>query len=369
MDRFLRDTLCAFPEANFTYLSIATQKHDFDENEIPEELKKRVTFDHVKISTKLNPFSALVQVLKNKSYHMSRFKQSVILNKLQSITREKKIDLIFFESIFCGAYSKEIKLQSSASQILRAHNVEHLIWSKLAANNKNPFKIWYLKHVSKTLKTFEERFLKEVDFIFSIAQADQEFFKSLNHKSSYLPVSMDVSSAREIKSNSICFLGAYNWMPNKEAILWFTNEVWPEIVLNNPATTLNIAGSFSEEISELKNKSRIKLHGFVPSSEAFMKAYGLFVAPILSGSGVKMKVLEAMSHGVPCVLSTHAAKGLNLPEIIPVCANKETFIEQVSLLLQNQDLCKQIGKAGQEFILKNYNSVAVSEKITKLLRK
>ncbi|MDA9986822.1 glycosyltransferase, partial [Crocinitomicaceae bacterium] len=95
----------------------------------------------------------------------------------------------------------------------------------------------------------------------------------------------------------------------------------------------------------------------------------LFVAPILSGSGVKMKVLEAMSHGVPCVLSSHAAEGLNLPEIIPVCANKETFIEQVSLLLQNPDLCEQIGKAGQEFILKNYNSVAVSEKIIKLLRK
>ena len=55
MDRFLRDALRAFPEANFNYLSIATQKHDFDENEIPEELKKRATFDHVKISTKLNP--------------------------------------------------------------------------------------------------------------------------------------------------------------------------------------------------------------------------------------------------------------------------------------------------------------------------
>jgi len=369
MDRFLRDALRAFPEANFNYLSIATQKHDFDENEIPEELKKRATFDHVKISTKLNPISALIQVFKNRSYHMSRFKQSAILNKLQSITGEKKIDLVFFESLFCSAYSKEIKLQTSASQILRAHNVEHLIWSKLATNTKNPLKKWYLNHVSKTLKTFETRFVKEVDFIFSIAQADQEFFKSLNHNTCYLPVSMEVTSAREIISDSICFLGAYNWMPNKEGILWFTNEVWPEIVLNNPATTLNIAGSFSEEISELQNKDSIKLHGFVPSSEAFMKAYGLFVAPILSGSGVKMKVLEAMSHGVPCVLSSHAAEGLNLPEIIPVCANKETFIEQVSLLLQNKDLCKQIGKAGQEFILKNYNSVAVSEKITKLLRK
>ena len=221
--------------------------------------------------------------------------------------------------------------------------------------------------ISKTLQDFEEEFVAKMDNVFSIAPSDQLFFKTRNNQSNYIPVSMKVSSVRKLKAKKISFLGAYNWMPNKEAILWFTNEVWPEIAKLNPTTEFHIAGSYSEEIAELKNIEGIELHGFVNSSQEFMKEHGIFIAPILSGSGVKMKVLEAMSHGVPCVLSTHAAEGLNLPEIIPICKNKEAFIEKVSLLLQNEQLCHEIGVAGREYILEKYNSESVSNKIKGLL--
>jgi glycosyltransferase involved in cell wall biosynthesis len=367
MDRFLRDLLKSMPKSNIDYISVATQKHVFNTEKIPEDLAEVVNFDAVNISTKIDPFNALIQLIKNKSYHISRFKNEKIIEKIKSVIHQKKIDFIFFESIFCGIYAKEIKELSSATQVLRAHNVEHLIWRKLALNSKNPLKKWYLNHLSKTLQDFEEEFVAKMDHVFSIAPSDQLFFKTRNNQSNYIPVSMEVSSVRKLKAKKISFLGAYNWMPNKEAILWFTNEVWPEIAKLNPTTEFHIAGSYSEEIAELKNIEGIELHGFVNSSQEFMKEHGIFIAPILSGSGVKMKVLEAMSHGVPCVLSTHAAEGLNLPEIIPICKNKEAFIEKVSLLLQNEQLSHEIGIAGREHILEKYNSQSVSNKIKRLL--
>ena len=367
MDRFLRDLLKSMPKSNIDYISVATQKHVFNTEKIPEDLAEVVNFDAVTISTKIDPFNALIQLIKNKSYHISRFKNEKIIEKIKSVIHQKKIDFIFFESIFCGIYAKEIKELSSAPQVLRAHNVEHLIWRKLALNSKNPLKKWYLNHLSKTLQDFEEEFVAKMDHVFSIAPSDELFFKTRNDQSNYIPVSMEVSSVRKLKAKKISFLGAYNWMPNKEAILWFTNEVWPEIAKLNPTTEFHIAGSYSEEIAELKNIEGIELHGFVNSSQEFMKEHGIFIAPILSGSGVKMKVLEAMSHGVPCVLSTHAAEGLNLPEIIPICKNKEAFIEKVSLLLQNEQLCHEIGIAGREHILEKYNSQSVSNKIKRLL--
>ena len=97
--------------------------------------------------------------------------------------------------------------------------------------------------------------------------------------------------------------------------------------------------------------------------------HGIFVAPILSGSGVKMKVLEAMSLGAPCILSKHAAEGLDLPQIIPVCKNNQEFIIQVSLLLQNERLAQKIGAAGLEYIKENYASGLVSKKIKDILIK
>ena len=115
----------------------------------------------IAISTKIDPFNALIQLIRNKSYHISRFKNEKILQKIKSVVHQKKIDFIFFESIFSGTYAEEIKELSSATQVLRAHNVEHLIWRKLALNEKNPLKKWYLNHLSKTLQDFEEEFVDE----------------------------------------------------------------------------------------------------------------------------------------------------------------------------------------------------------------
>jgi glycosyltransferase involved in cell wall biosynthesis len=370
MDRFVRDLIKTFPASKIQYLCIATQKHPFKADEIPKDFGANISFSSVEISTRINPWAAFLHVLQNKSYHISRFKQSAILNKIKAITKKERLDFIFFESIFCGAYIDEINELSNARKILRAHNVEHLIWKKLASNSKNPLKRWYLNHLSKTLQTFELDFISKNDHVFSIAPSDNDYFKKQGiEQANYIPVSMQGRDSKELKAHSICFLGAYNWMPNKEGLLWFANEIFPILQEKHPTLLLHAAGSFSEEINVLKNKKQIVLHGFVPSSKSFISTHGIFIAPILSGSGIKMKVLEAMSLGAPCVVSQHAAEGLDLPELIPVCKNNQDFITQVSLLLQNRELAHEVGAAGLKYIKDNYASGLVSKKIKDTLTK
>jgi glycosyltransferase involved in cell wall biosynthesis len=113
----------------------------------------------------------------------------------------------------------------------------------------------------------------------------------------------------------------------------------------------------------LSNRKHLELHGFVESSLDFIQNNGIFIAPLLSGSGVKMKVLEAMSLGVPCVISSKAAEGLNLPPIIPICRNKKEFIEKLYLLLNDDEMKIEIGKAGKEFIKREFSSELVSLRI------
>ena len=167
---------------------------------------------------------------------------------------------------------------------------------------------------------------------------------------------------------SISFLGAFNWAPNKEGVMWFVEDIFYNLVKEFPSLYFEIAGSFSEEISALAKTKNIRLHGFVDSSKEFMSANGIFVAPLLSGSGVKMKVIEAMSMGVPCVLSTHAAEGLDLPSIIPICRTKDDFIEKLSLLLNDEQHCIDIGNAGRTFIQTNFSTELVSKKIGTVLK-
>ena len=369
MDRMLRDFSFSYPNASITYLSLETEKHPSNINTIPPEFGNNIEFIHTKISTKINPIAALIHLFNSKSYNISRFKKENVSTLIKSLISKEKYELIVFESLFAGAYIDEIKNLSNAKLIYRAHNIEHKIWEDLSKGEANPLKKRYLKHLSKRLKTFEFTFLNKVDLIMSISDMDQSIFVKNTHTDcNYIPVSMPSKAKYNGVKNALCFLGAFNWMPNKEGVSWYVNNVHEELITKFPNVTLEIAGSFSDEISHLSEKPNIRLHGFVNSSMDFISSHGIFIAPILSGSGVKMKVLEAMSLGVPCVLSKKASEGLNLPSIIPICNSKEEFIEKLSLLLVDEGLCNKIGLAGQEFIQREFSTNVVSEKLMNSLK-
>ena len=369
MDRMLRDFLFSYPDAEIKYLSIVTEKHPAIKNSAPSDLQKNVKFQTVEIATKINPIAAFIHLFNNKSYHISRFKQDALKECINDLLNNNQFDLIIFESIFSAGYIDHISRESKARLIYRAHNIEHKIWMDLSLGEKNPIKKWYLKHLAQRLMSFELKFLNKIDLVFSISSIDQEFFHE-NTKTvcKYIPVSM-ITEMREVEiKNTLCFLGAFNWLPNKEGVLWFVNDILPELLISHPELTLEIAGSFSNEISTLSGKKNINLHGFVESSKEFILNNGIFVAPLLSGSGVKMKVLEAMSLGVPCVVSKNAAEGLNLPSIIPICNSKKEFIEKLSLLLKDKELSAEIGRAGKRFIETDFSSVLVSDKLINALK-
>jgi len=369
MDRMLRDFSFTYPNASITYLSFATEKHPFDKNSIPSDLVSSIDFMSTQISTRINAMAALIHLFNKQSYNISRFKKKSVITLVTSLISKNKFDVIVFESLFAGTYVDEIKKLTKAKLIYRAHNIEHTIWEDLSKRESNPFKKWYLKHLSKRLKTFEFDFLKKINLTLSISEMDQSIFKkNTENDCKYIPVSMPSMKKYTGAKNSLCFLGAFNWMPNKEGISWYVDNVHEELINKFPEMNLEIAGSFSQEISHLSEKPKIRLHGFVDSSMDFISSHGIFIAPILSGSGVKMKVLEAMSLGVPCVLSKKASEGLNLPNIIPVCNSKNEFIEKLSLLLIDEDLCKQIGLAGQEFIQKEFSTDVVSKKLITSLK-
>ena len=369
MDRMLRDFILAYPEAVIYYVYFATEKHPGNTKKIPSEIKKNVDFIGIPISTKINPLSAFIHLFNNKSYNVSRFVKANIKKQIETLLSQNDFDIVLFESIFSGGYIEDIRCISNAKLVYRAHNIEHKIWEDLSKGEKNPLKKWYFKHLSRKLKAFELQFLNKIDLIMSISELDQSYFK--NHtktRSIYMPVSMKSDSKKIIQNSALCFLGAFNWLPNKEAMLWFVDNVFKDLSNKFPALTLEIAGSFSNEITSISEKPNVNLHGFVESSKEFIAMNGIFVAPLLSGSGVKMKVLEAMSLGVPCVLSSKAAEGLTLPEIIPVCQSKGEFIEKLSILLLDKELCEKIGKAGQEFIETEFSSKLVSNKLIDSLK-
>ena len=122
MDRMLRDFIHCFPTSNIDYLSIATEKHPEIKNSIPAELEK-ISFESIRVSTRLSVFDAFIHLFNNKSYNISRFENKELQSRLTDLISKKQFDVIVFESIFAAAHIDQVKTQSNAHLIYRAHNL------------------------------------------------------------------------------------------------------------------------------------------------------------------------------------------------------------------------------------------------------
>ncbi|MCI0564040.1 MAG: glycosyltransferase family 4 protein, partial [Nitrososphaera sp.] len=120
-----------------------------------------------------------------------------------------------------------------------------------------------------------------------------------------------------------------------EGIRWFVKECWPSILSEFPGAKLKITGEFFRSLPEFQEQPGIELPGFVPDLDGLYQSATLVIAPVTVGSGVKVKVLEAIAHGRAAVISVIAAEGLEEAAAVGavvVAKDRDEFITQVCRL-------------------------------------
>jgi len=110
----------------------------------------------------------------------------------------------------------------------------------------------------------------------------------------------------------LSFLGSFRHHPNSEGIQWFVRNVMPRLTAKDPATQLTIYGSGMGDDIRALGGTHVIPHGFVDDVSDAYATHRVFVAPLLSGAGIKGKVISALAHGIPCVISPIAAEGIGL---------------------------------------------------------
>jgi hypothetical protein len=123
------------------------------------------------------------------------------------------------------------------------------------------------------------------------------------------------ASAALSERKDILFVGSYNHPPNREAISNFIETIWPDIHKEIPEATLHLCGSGFENADSLVGYN-VARHGLV-TDQTLSYLYSISrvsIAPLLTGAGMKGKVIESCAHGVPCVGTDLAWQGIDLPE-------------------------------------------------------
>jgi polysaccharide biosynthesis protein PslH len=329
--------------------------------------------EYIFLDTQVHFFAAFLNLFSSKSYNIERFDAKQLHSRLTEVLANEQPDVIILESLFVAPYISTIRKHSKAKIILRAHNVEHQVWERFAENEKNPIKKRYLQLLAKRLKAFEFSILNKVDGIAAISQTDFEFFR----KNSSAPVEFIPFGVNEItnesievfNSNRLYFLGAMDWRPNREAAEWLVRHVVSHLATELKGVELTLAGTqMPEQLLALKHP-QVRVMGKVDAPEKFIAAFGVLIAPLFSGGGLKIKVIEAMAQGKLVITTPIGIEGIGA---IPgthylLCTTPTEFIQAILRCKTNQKEVQHIAKAGQNFIQNEFGLSSVSRKLSKLL--
>ena len=222
-----------FKELELYYFAINTDKH-FKDLEVSKTHQPDVTFESFTWNTSPKASTALGNLATSLPYHVSRFYIPTLLKRLEAFETDS-FHTVVVEGAFMGMYVSEAN-RIGQQTILRAHNVEHEIWQRLAENEQNPLKRWYLNLQSRRLKRFETQLSQAVDQIWCISEKDQKWFESITAAAaSFVPTAvLPKPGPTSIQALRCHHLGALDWAPSIQGLQWFMTEIWPQVLERVP---------------------------------------------------------------------------------------------------------------------------------------
>ena len=357
-----------------TVLCMNTSKHYLYLRNLPDDIQEMASFIAVDVNTEVSYFDFLANLVFSKDpYHVQRFTAGSFEIELQRTLRTNTFDIIQLETLFMLPYAEIAKAESDALVAFRAHNIEHEIWERRAQNMQNPFKRFAYAETAYRLKNYELAVMKRrpFDVLIPITGRDAGAFRKMGAE---MPVhvagvGMDLESIAQAKSGaevedqSVFYIGAMDWEPNIEGMDWFLKEVWPKVHKRFPNIRFYLAGRNMPERYLKINRQNIQVLGEVESAVKFIESKGIMVAPILSGSGMRVKVVEGMAHGKAIVATPVAVEGIGPRhgKDIMVEADPDEFAERVIFLLQHKDIYDLLGKNAESFIKRSFDMKKISK--------
>lgn len=337
------------------------------------DLKKIFIFNRInKKINKQNLFLKFYEVLKWLISLKPRQAQTIYSKKNREIVTkyiiDNKIDCVMLETPFAFEYLDIEKIKKYKVKIItREHNVEYL-FRKDCLEKFGVLAFWEIFLTKK----YERNVLKISDEIITISPKDRDIlrtnFKLNNIK--YIPTFWEKAKIKweNTNSNYILFSGSLNFYPNYHGMKYFLKNIYFELNSMHPHIKLKITGSVDEKIKEEFLKYRnIEFTGFLSDEEMknILKNCLCMVIPIIKGSGIKIKLLEALSMGIPVIATNHCFEGIpyeigsNIPYL--VAKDNKDFIDKLDLLIKDKDFRTKLNIESQKFFYNNYMKFKITD--------
>lgn len=296
----------------------------------------------------INPYSVEIRSSKRLMYD------------LYSFIEDNAIDII---NIDFPQVSKNILNIKNIPIVLNQHNIEYLSFKSIAQNENNILKktIYYFEYLKMSL--FEKCLYNKKIFsgITFVSSDDEKIFKKKYkfYNTQLIPVGVNINNLiveKKIADNNFIFIGKMNYMPNIQAMKWFCDKIWPKIKSNLKNANLYIVGKDpTVDVIKLKSESII-VTGTVESVKPYLDIASVYIIPLQSGGGVKVKLLEALGSGQLVVTTSKGIEGTEFKhhKHVLVANDEQSFADACIDASTNRTKYHYLVENSKELILNKY---------------
>ncbi len=354
--------------AEVRLLSLNPAKHRVEAAALPDEARA-VRLERVDHDTSLSVSGFLGSLLRGTSYNVDRFRSAAFERRVVAALAEERPDIVLLESLYLLPCLPALRRATRAPVVLRSFNVEHEIWDRLAPGERNPARRTLLAHLARRLRAYEVASLDEPDAIVPVTAEDAETYRRLGATVPIhvAPVGLETAlvpdRSGQGERETLVFLGALDWRPNLEGVRWFLERVWPAIRRSVPGARIVVGGSNPPSGFEKRLSGEgVTFSGRVPDAQAFFASGAAMVVPLLSGGGMRVKILEAMALGVPIVSTRLGATGIAARDGVEIRLADEPDAMAAACVevLSDPKGALRLGRAGRDCVLARFDADVIA---------
>lgn len=289
-----------------------------------------------------------------------------------------KFDAVHADQLWMAPYALLARASGLGERplaVLDQHNAVFLIPQRLAAAEPSALKRMLLRLEARKMARYEIETCGRFDRVVWVTDEDHAAVEQQAAKvrsrpapvrrSAVIPICGDAADTTVIQrrpgARRVTFLGGLHWPPNAQGVLWFVQEVFPQILARVPEARLTVIGKDPPEVLQAAASGlpagNVEVTGYVDDPAPYLEETAAFVVPLLAGGGMRVKIVDAWMWGMPVVSTSIGAEGIELSqgENILVADRPSDFAEAVVRLLQDEAEANRLGLAGRRWAEQRYD--------------
>jgi glycosyltransferase involved in cell wall biosynthesis len=294
--------------------------------------------------------------IKTKSLSAGRFFSPELAAEVRAAAAESPLDLLLVEYLQMAPLARDV---AAARRVLDLHNVESALMRSYGRTARRPSAL-VARAEAAALSAMERQAARTFDTVLVVSERERHRLPPGFGDLLVCPNGRDPDPSCPLApapTSTASFVATLGWAPNVDAALWFSRDVWPEVLRRLPAARLLLVGRDPAPAVRALASSSVEVSGTVADVLPYLAQTRVAVAPLRSGGGTRLKILEALDAGRPVVATSVAVDGLEdlIGRGVVVADDARAMADAVTTLLDDPDAATALGTIGHDAVVESHS--------------